>query len=220
MTGEQVIEAVMTNVVVRILEVLIAPLLVWWKASRLKKEWPKPILIGFILVVTASCLFLEEKITALVRYATYDEERVIRAWLDELHLQTVMSTTKEEVFRLDATGHTQLSVYRKRSSPGVITFSSGIRLSTEEMSRIQQLPVAERKHLESDIYLELSRHELYPPVVELKDNEIMNLWGMESDFEFSESSPRSVLDEQFRKVTSVRRVVQLVLRSWIAQGKL
>lgn len=202
MTGEQVIEAVMTNVVVRGLEVLVAPVLIWWKASRLKKEWPKPILIGFILVVTASCLFLEEKITAWVRYATYDEQRIIRAWLDELHLQNVLSTTKNEIFRFDATGHTQLSIYRKRSSPGVITFSSGILLNTQDMARIQHLPLTERKHLESDIYLELSRHELYPPVVELKDNEIMNVWGMESDFEFSESTPRSVLDEQFRKVTS------------------
>lgn len=63
MTGEQIIEAIMTNVFVRAIEVLPAPALIWWNASAFKKQWPKPVLAGFLLILTASCLFLEEKLS-------------------------------------------------------------------------------------------------------------------------------------------------------------
>ena len=43
-TGEQIAEAIMTNVVVRAIEVLAAPIFIWFKAGKNKKDWPKPIL--------------------------------------------------------------------------------------------------------------------------------------------------------------------------------
>lgn len=59
-TGEQILEAVMTNTVARFIEVLAAPIFIWLKTGKSKKDWPKPILLGFVIIVLASCLFLEE----------------------------------------------------------------------------------------------------------------------------------------------------------------
>lgn len=220
MSGEQVIEAIMTNVFVRAIEVLIAPILIWWKSSGFKKEWPKPVLIGFLVIVTASCLFLEEKLTALVRYATYDDQRVIRDWLDELKLGSTLTTSKEEVFRITVTGESTLAIFKKRDKPRVITFQAGVLLNQQTMARLQRLSVDDRKRLQNEMQLELARHNYYFPAFQLTDNSIFNFFGMENDVEFPEGSSKSVLDEQFRKVTNIKRVVDLVVQSWIAQGKL
>lgn len=211
----------MTNAFVRGIEVLFAPAFIWWKASRVKREWPKPILIGFLVIVTASCLFLEEKITAWVRYATYDDQRVIREWLDELKLGSTLTTSKEEIFRFTARGESTLAIFKRRDKPRVITFQSGVVFNPQVIAGIQRLSDEDKNKLQNEMLLELARHSYYFPIPQLNvNNNTLGFFGMESDIEFPEGSSKSVLDEQYRKVTNIKRVVDLVLQSWSIQGKL
>src|SRR5690349_8878853 len=138
MWGEQFLEAFMTNIGVRAVEVLAAPAWIWWKSRKVKRDWPMPILIGFSIVVLASCLFLEEKLTAWVQNLTYSEERVIRDWLDELKYPHTYSTSKDDAFRFTVVGQTVFDIFQRHGGKGILIIEQEIKVKPDVVARIDK----------------------------------------------------------------------------------
>jgi hypothetical protein len=220
MTGEQVIEGIMTNILVRLVEILGAPIWIWFKSRKSKKDWPTPTLLGFVLVVLASCIFLEEKLTGWARTLSYGEEQVIREWLDEQKLPNTVSSTKDEAFVFNVTGDFNFQISRKSDRQGIINIRTNLIIKPEIKARVAKLPPEERQELWNELRMELSRHQVYLPVGVGNDFKDLTVIGTEKSFAFPPGTPKSILYQQLSDMKGMKYMIDLVYELWKSQGKI
>ena len=218
MGPEQILEAVMTSTVVRLFEVLAAPIFIWFKSGTSKKDLPKPQLIGFIIIVFASSLFLEEKITGWVKQFTYSDQQVIREWLDEQKLSNTLESTKDFAFRFIVKGEITFEIIKKRDSQGIISFVTGLTIKPDRMEKIKKLSESQRSMLWSDLLIEFSRHGIYLPPA--PSNSFLETVMVQRNFAFPPGSPKAALYQNLADFKGIRAIIDLLIASWEAQGKL
>jgi hypothetical protein len=220
MTGEQVIEAFMTNALVRGLEILVAPIWIWWKSHKKKKEWPTPILVGFVIVVLASCILLEEKITGWARLLSYGDEQIIRDWLDEQKLPNTMSSTKEDAFVFDVEGSFKFKIFRRFDRPGVVHIRSILVFNPDIEERLAKITPEQRRELWNELRVELSRHSIYLPSGEGKDFKDLSRIDMQKNFAFPPGTSKAVLYQQLSDMKGMKYVIDLMYELWKSQKKM
>lgn len=219
MTGEGVVEAIMTNVLVRGAEIFIAPIWLALKGKSFKKDWPWPMRIGFILMVLASCVFLEERLTQAVRAFTYSEEQAIRTWLDQLKYSHTLSSSKEDAFHFTVTDPVKFDIFKKRDSKGDVTIAAGIVVNPEIAERIGRLPESQHRLLGVELRYELLKHNLELQNFASKDFEKKTLY-VYSNFALLPENSQRILSEKLHGLKGLNSVVNLVFESWKVQGKL
>ena len=221
MAAEQVIEGFLTSAAVRGLEILVAPIWIWWKTTQKKKDWPKPIVVGFTIVVLASCIVLEEQVTYWARLLSYGEQQIIREWLDEQKLPNALSSTKEDAFIFDVEEASfSFKIFSRHDRPGTVNFMTVLMVNPDIKERLSKITVEKRRELWNELRLELSRHGVFLPVGEGKDFKDFSRLDLLKSFAFPAGTSKTVLIQQLGELKEVKYVIDVMYDLWKSQKKM